>query len=106
VGGKKWSTRYKVTTTQGATDVISLDYTGHGARRWWTTPAGTFDAFRVEGNGWARRGGRREFRYWAAPDKVHRFVVNEQRWWDQRSNAPIRNQRTELISFSEARAPA
>ena len=105
VVGKKWSTRYKITTSQGLVDFISIDYTIQG-REMVSTPAGTFDAFRVEGKGWAGRGGRREFRYWAAPDKVRRFIVNEHKWWDQR-NAPFRNQRTELISFQESRtAPA
>jgi uncharacterized caspase-like protein len=100
--GRKWSTRFKVTTPQGYSDLVSVDYVIK-ARESVRTAAGTFDAFRVEGSGWAERGGRREYRYWAAPDKVRRFVINEMKWWD-RGNMPIRNQRAELVSFRESRA--
>jgi hypothetical protein len=74
------------------------------AREKVVVPAGTFDAFRAEASGWAARGGRREYQWWAAPDKVRRPVKWQMQWWD-RANVPLRNQRDELIAFFEARAP-
>jgi hypothetical protein len=100
VVGKRWTTRYGVTTPQG-NDTITLSYVIK-AREKITVPAGTFDAFRGEGTGWAGRGGTREFRWWAAPDKVRRFIKHEQFWRDP-GNRTLRDHVYELVAFKETR---
>ena len=97
--GKRWSSRHK-TFGRGGPDEVSLDWT-IVAREPLDTPAGTFEAFRVEASGFAFRGGRRVFRYWAAPDRVRRFLVFEVRRWDTRG-APGPSERNVLVSFREA----
>jgi hypothetical protein len=100
VVGKRWGTRYQVRTPQG-TDTITLSY-AIKAREQVTVPAGTFMAFRGEGSGFASLGGRREFVWWAAPDKVRARLKVSQQIWDAR-NVPIRMEVNELVAFRETR---
>lgn len=100
VVGRRWTTRYKTSTPRGD-DTITVFY-AIKARERVTVAAGTFDAFHGEGTGWAGRGGRREFEWWAAPDKVRGYLKLSIRWWDAR-NVPIRNLTYELVAFSETR---
>jgi hypothetical protein len=98
--GKRWISRFKQYGVGGGSDEVKVDWTIVG-REPVETLAGRFDAFRVEGSGWAFKGGRRTFRYWAAPDRVRRFVIFEAWRWDIRG-APARSERNELVSFHEA----
>lgn len=72
-----------------------------------TVPAGTFDCFRVEGNGVSTspKGGQLEVqrRVWYAPEKVRRFVVNEvrRRPLSERRTPPP-SERMELSAFKQA----
>jgi len=100
VVGKRWNTRYEVRTARG-TDTITVAYVIK-AREQVTLAAGTFEAFRAEGSGWASQGGRREFVWWAAPDKVRARLKTSYRFWDAR-NVPIRMETNELVAFSERR---
>ena len=69
--GKKWTTRYKLVTRSGFTDDMRIDFVVV-AREEIEVPAGRFDAFRVEGSGYATKRGRREFKYWVAPNRIRR----------------------------------
>jgi len=98
--GKRWTTRYEV-RTPGGDDTITLSYVIK-ARERVSVGAGTFEAFRGEGSGFASRGGRREFTWWAAPDKGRARLKVIQQLWDPR-NIPIRLEVNELLAFSERR---
>jgi hypothetical protein len=99
--GKKWVTRYKVFGRNGSEDEVIIDC-AITSREAVTVPAGTFNAFKVEGSGYAwRAGARREFRYWAAPGRVRRSIAFELRWYPG-SGTPQKWERTELVSFLEA----
>ena len=50
---KKWSTRFKVNNPNGLTAENEIEFKVV-AREQITVPAGSFDAFRVEGEGWSR----------------------------------------------------
>lgn len=76
--GKKWSTRYKIFYPDSTTGEFELNLKVV-AHEQITVPAGRFNAFRVEGNGW----GRGPFgtisvkqTYWIAPD-LRRPVARE-----------------------------
>jgi uncharacterized caspase-like protein len=103
VVGKRWTTRFQVRTPAGD-DAVTVSYVIK-ARERVTVAAGTFDAFRAEGSGFARGGGRREFEWWMAPDKVRMRLRMTSRAWDAR-NVPLRMEVQELLAFHEARHAA
>ena len=78
--GKKWSTRFGVVTAAGRTGESESEFR-ITRREKITVPAGTFDCFVIEGEGYAKLpGGKIEVRTtrWMAPDKVRRAIVMEQ----------------------------
>jgi uncharacterized caspase-like protein len=88
--GKKWTTRFHVTSVpkpggygkiEGALDVGGGDFQYDFrvvTKEPITVPAGTFEAWRVEGHGfWASRRGGRRYVYWIAPDRVRRMLAME-----------------------------
>ena len=97
--GKKWSTRFKVTPQGGAPSDNEVEFRVV-ARERVTVPAGTFEAFRVEGEGW----GKGPFgsmhlkpKYWIAPG-IRRPVASE----DNRrlsSGKVLAYERRELVSY-------
>lgn len=101
--GKKWSTRYSIILANGTPDTVELDLKVVG-RETITTPAGTFDTFRVEAAGWRLGlGGVPSMSiantYWMAPDKVARYVAIET-WWRMRGHIK-RADRDELVAFTQ-----
>ena len=98
--GKKWTTRYAIRFPNGSEDVIELDLKVVG-RETITVPAGSFDCFVVEANGWTLgRGQSNQWKYWVAPDKVNRVVAFDA-WW-RRGNRIVRSERQELVSYTRA----
>jgi hypothetical protein len=98
--GKKWSTRYAIHFAKGGQDTIELDLKVV-ARETITVPAGTFDCFRIEGNGWVLGISQQtEWKFWVAPDKVNRFIAMEA-WWRMRGRI-VRSDRQELESYTRA----
>lgn len=94
--GKSWITRFNLTLPNGATGRNELTMRVV-AREKVTVPAGTFDAFRIDVQGWAA-GHRPQSivlteTFWMAPDRVRRPVA-----WDARRLA---NGRIEMASRSE-----
>jgi|CXWL01.1.fsa_nt_gi uncharacterized caspase-like protein len=78
--GKKWSTRYSTLTGKGNTGDSEFHFR-ITKREKVTVPAGSFDCFVIEGEGYtALPSGRSELRNvrWMAPDRVRRPIVQEQ----------------------------
>jgi hypothetical protein len=77
--GKKWTTRFLSTGPQGQgkPTEVEIDFKVV-ARENITVAAGTFDAYKVEGQGWVLQFGvQLQWVYWIAPDKSRRPVVVE-----------------------------
>lgn len=96
--GKKWSTRYAIHFAKGGQDTVELDLKVV-ARETITVPAGTFDCFCIEGNGWVLGIGQQtDWKFWLAPDKVNRAVAMET-WWRKGSRI-VRSDRQELVAYT------
>ena len=75
--GKKWTTRYRFTRPDGEKRDVEVDFKVV-AKEAVTVPAGTFDAYKVEGQGFNYTNSiRLVYTYWIAPDKVRRPIVFE-----------------------------
>ena len=99
--GKKWRTRYRLDYPDGRQDWVEYDFKVV-ARETVVVPAGTFDAFRVEGKGWVMGiGFSLDTKYWVAPDKVRRAVAYEF-LWRERSGRIYKYDREELVSYKHA----
>jgi hypothetical protein len=99
--GRKWTTTYRGTRRDLVPDEWTIKFTVV-ARESVTVPAGTFDAFKVEGDGYITdRGNRLQVTYWIAPDKLRLFVAYEHVQRNRRGRMIITD-RTELVSFKEA----
>ena len=98
--GKKWITRFRVLTLGGATNETEYEFKVV-AREQHTVPAGTFDAYRVEGRGWTTlaAGGSLNLQnaYWISPG-IRRPIANEIRRQHSRGKL-LNNERTELTAF-------
>jgi uncharacterized caspase-like protein len=81
VVGKQWVTQYRITTPKGATGRNEMELRIVG-REPVSVPAGTFNAFRIEGRGvFEEESGRVEvttLTKWAAPDRLRREVAMEE----------------------------
>jgi uncharacterized caspase-like protein len=79
--GKQWVTQYRITTPKGGTGRNEMELR-IVAREPLTVPAGTFNAFRIEGRGvFEEEGGRVEvtkLTKWASPDRLRREVAMEE----------------------------
>jgi uncharacterized caspase-like protein len=100
--GRQWSTRYEGENPQVGRIVFELSMRV-AAREKVTVPAGTFDAFRVDGEG-VRYGGKMphqiKSRMWFAPEKVRRFVLREEVRTAGRFTQMA--ERQELVAFRQA----
>ena len=102
--GKRWTTRFESTNRQGAVGMSVLDL--HiAARERITVPAGTFDAFRIEGHGFTNGlpVGVVEMRpkWWMAPDQVRLPIRAEDNRTATRGKRILVAQRTDLVSFKQ-----
>jgi uncharacterized caspase-like protein/uncharacterized membrane protein YgcG len=81
VVGKQWVTQYRITTPKGGTGRNEMELR-IVAREPVTVPAGTFNAFRIEGRGvFEEESGRVEvtkLTKWAAPERLRREVAMEE----------------------------
>ena len=81
VVGKQWTTQFRITTPRGATGRNEM-YLRIVAREPITVPAGTFNAFRIEGHGvFEVEGGGVEVTMltkWAVPDQLRREVAMQE----------------------------
>jgi hypothetical protein len=101
--GRKWNTTYRGTRRDLNPDVWSLDFKVV-ARESITVPAGTFDAFKVEGDGYvSSRGNHFRITYWIAPDKVRSFIALEETKSGGGGRKPFaKTDRTELVGFRQS----
>jgi hypothetical protein len=99
--GKRWSARYQRTAADWPARDVSYDLKVV-TREQIMVPAGTFDAYKIEGTGWTQSddgnvGISLQTRYWIAPG-VRRFVAVENLHRD--SYRRIRaSERVELVSY-------
>jgi hypothetical protein len=103
--GKRWTTRFESTNPQGATGTSVLDLNIAGRERI-TVPAGTFDAFRIEGFGYTTGlpVGPVEMRpkWWMAPDQVRWPIRAEDNRKVAGKQRILAATRTDLVSFRQA----
>jgi uncharacterized caspase-like protein len=121
--GKKWSTRFSVATAQGGGGDSAFDFR-ITRREKITVPAGTFDCFVIEGEGYTMTTAgfkvQLGFTRWVAPDKVRRPIVIESfRKFEGRTGPPalkkgggfgkkgppggiLENERLELTAFEQS----
>lgn len=102
--GRRWTTRFSVIHPKFGPGRVELDMR-IVARETITVPAGTFDAFRIEGRGWAMGSGSKGSAQvnrtaWFAPDRVRRWIASE----DLRQAGPkvIASEREELVSYRQS----
>ncbi len=75
--GRRWTTIFRGTNLHDEENEWTLDLKVVG-REAHTVPAGTFDAFKVQGSGYVRtKGFRVQMTYWVAPDRVRPFIAQE-----------------------------
>jgi len=108
--GKKWSTRFHIVRSGKGVhwkkgwnreDDIELSFKVV-AKETITVPAGTFEAYRVEGHGHTLLGGTNlNYVYWIAPGQVRRVLALEI-VGRNRGSRPTRADRYELVSFRQA----
>jgi hypothetical protein len=101
--GRRWHSRFVATTRKGdAEGIAELDFR-IVARERVTVPAGTFDAFVIEGTGSTALRDRKtqsHLRRWMAPDRVRRPVAVEERLVDR--GVSVIAERQELTAFRQA----
>lgn len=99
--GKRWTSRHRVTSAKGNQYDTVYDFKVV-ARESKTVPAGTFDAFRIEGTGWTQGPSGSislQSRYWVTPG-VRRFIAAH--FWQKHTKGKVlENKRVELISFAQ-----
>ncbi len=101
--GKEWNTRFGIMKSDNAPSVVELNFKVTG-REMITTPAGSFNAFVVNGMGYIESGGKLEIQYWIDPDKCNRPLrfsfINSNRRFGRFS---ADTETIELVAFSERR---
>lgn len=97
--GKRWSAQFVVTNAADVASTISFDLKVLGRERI-TTPAGSFDTFRVEARGQNLSQGTSLIRtFWVAPQQVRGFVAQEN--ITKRGTQTLEAERIELVGFAQ-----
>ena len=99
--GKKWSTRFKISHSDGSTSENEIELKVV-SREQITVPTGSFDAFKVEGEGWSRNSAysgswQLKPKYWIAPG-IRRPVARED-YRRHLSGKVSNNERYELTAY-------
>ncbi len=97
--GKRWSSRHRFVAATGNNYSTEYEFKVT-AKESVTVPAGTFDAFRVEGHGWTRGDAgaiQLTMRYWVAP-RVRRYIALESFHKHARGKV-LKNDRLELMEY-------
>ena len=116
VVGKQWTTQYRITTGKGNSGRNEMELR-IVARETVTVPAGTFNAFRIEGRGvFEEETGRVEvttLKKWVVPERLRREVAMEEKRESSRGGGGRRRPATggsrvtqslrwELVSFAQS----
>jgi len=101
--GKKWTTRYVGTGFTGSRLTFEFDFKVV-TKEQKTVPAGTFDAFKVEGLGYAsdNSGSLLQIVYWIAPAQVNTPIAIERLYRNRSRQAYVSNGE-ELVSYNQQR---
>jgi len=122
--GRKWTTRFTVTSPKGTRSESHFNFRITGRERI-TVPAGTFECFVIEGEGYAisEYGFRIDLalKRWMAPERVRRPIASEQYrkvagrigpppvLFKKKKGKPpggpsglLNNERLELVAFTQA----
>ena len=99
--GKRWTARHRLVNTKGSTYDSEIDYQVVAKERI-TVPAGTFEAFRIEGLGWSQsdKYGVNVYNlFWISPE-VRRYIAHETR---QRfaNGKPVKHERYDLTGYAQ-----
>ncbi len=99
--GRRWSARYQRMNADWPARDVSYEFKVVTRERI-TVPAGEYDAFRIEGQGWTRSNNGNfsinlQSRYWVAPG-IPRYIINETVNRNQ-AGTRLANQRQELVSY-------
>ena len=98
--GKKWTTRYKIVKPDGKAYNGEYEFKVLGRDKV-TVPAGTFDAFHVEGNGRGEDAGSSLYlAYWITPE-VGRFIMRDYKRYNK-SRVVTHNHRVELLTYRQS----
>jgi caspase domain-containing protein len=103
--GKRWKTQFHWTKEESGDGAVDLELRIVD-REQVTVAAGTFNAFRVEANGWLRRASNTvhwDWKTWYAPDQVRRPVAYE--WFNRRAGRKggiTQSSRFELTAFKQS----
>jgi hypothetical protein len=98
--GRRWTTIFRGTRGDFEEDEWTMDLKVV-AREPVTVPAGTFDAFKVAGEGFVRGNGHRiQMAYWVAPDRVRPFIAQEMLVHGQGKRFK-KTDRIELVAFRQ-----
>ena len=99
--GKRWTTTYSGIRRDGKPDEWTTNYRVVG-KETITVPAGTFDTFRIEGEGFTRGSGNLyNHKYWIAPGIVRRPIAQET-INRQRNGSFMDNDRVEMVSYRQS----
>jgi hypothetical protein len=105
--GRRWKTRFRVIPPKGGDTIVDLE-ARIADRETITVPAGTFNAFRIEVNGWQTGSGPFgainypwDWKSWYAPGQVRQPVASEIWVWHGRGNI-LRAERNELTEFRQS----
>ena len=99
--GKRWTARHRLTRPSGSTFDSVIDYKVV-AKESVTLPAGTYDAFRVEGSGWSqseKHSVHTSNLFWIAPE-IRRYVAFDTRK-KLASGKLLSYERYELTSYTQ-----
>jgi hypothetical protein len=105
--GRRWKTRFRVIPPKGGDTIVDLE-ARIADRETITVPAGTFNAFRIEVNGWQTGSGPSgainnawDWKTWYAPGQVRQPVASD--IWVRHSRGWIlRAERNELTEFRQS----
>jgi len=100
--GRKWASRFTISNLKGPISQFTIELDFHVVgRETVIVPAGTFDCFRVEANGWGLEISQDiQITYWIAPGRLTRPVATEV--WRRRQSRILHSDRDELVSFTPA----
>jgi len=98
--GSKWSTQFGWRKGNGEESTMALDMKVV-SRESFTTPAGTFNAFKVVGTGWVVRGSYWTITYWVDPQRCLRPLHFEMVTHPSGKRAHMVEEQIVLTSFSQ-----
>jgi hypothetical protein len=101
--GHKWITRYEWKKSDGVDSRVEMEFKVIDREKI-ETPAGTFNAFVIDGMGYVVGGSKFEIKYWLDPETCNRPIRFDRTSKNRRQGKIISATRDELILFQQTRA--